>query len=153
MLRLNSYLPYLVNRVGQRFVAGFTPALRAQGVDVQMWRVMIVLHAEGPQGAGALSRLTSINLSTLSRLVARMEEKRLVARRRDGADARSVVVAPTGEGRRRTEALLPAAAALEAAAAADFTAAELATLKSLLAKLYAGTADAQPGEEDRREAG
>ncbi|MPY72361.1 MAG: MarR family transcriptional regulator [Alphaproteobacteria bacterium] len=151
MLRLNSYLPYLVNRVGQRLVAGFTPALRAQGMDVQMWRVMIVLHAEGPQSAGALSRLTSINLSTLSRLVARMEEKRLVARRRDGADARSVVVAPTEEGRRRTEALLPAAAALEAAA--DFTEAELATLKSLLAKLYAGTADAQPsGEEDRREA-
>jgi len=153
VLRLNSYLPYLVNRVGQRFVAAFTPALRAQGMDVQMWRVTIVLHEEGPQSAGALARLTSINASTLSRLTARMQEKGLVVRRRDGADARSVVVAATEDGRRRTEALLPEAVALEAGAAADFTAAELATLKALLAKLYAGMDGVPAAAEEERRAG
>ena len=72
MLELENYLPYLVNRTGQRFVAAFTPSLAMMEVDVQMWRVMSVLYVKGNQSAGELSALTSINLSTLSRLAGRM---------------------------------------------------------------------------------
>jgi len=137
-LDLDDFLRDLVNRVGQRFVARFSPALAAGGLDVQMWRVLGVLHARGDQSAGDLSALTSINLSTLSRLVGRMEDRGLIRRRRDGEDARAVVVALTADGRRRTERLIPEAAALEAAAAEGFSAKELATLKSLLVRLYGG---------------
>jgi DNA-binding MarR family transcriptional regulator len=145
-MRLEGYLPYLVNRVGQDFVARFTPSLRAAGIDVQMWRVLIVLYADGPQNAGALAERTSINLSTLSRLSARMTEKGLVVRSRAADDARGVVVALTPAGRICTEALLPEAERLESVAAAGFTAEELAMLKALLERLYdrpASTGDAR----------
>ena len=77
-MELGSYLPYLVNRVGQRFIADMTPALNKVGVDIQSWRGLIALYQQGGQPVGALSDLTSINFSTLSRVLDRMEKKLLV---------------------------------------------------------------------------
>jgi DNA-binding MarR family transcriptional regulator len=137
-LELDGFLPYLVNRAGQRFVADFTPSLAEADVDVQMWRVMSVLYTRGEQSAGRLSALTSINLSTLSRLVGRMAEKGLITRERQGEDARSVLIRLTDEGCRRTRTLIPAAIELERSATADFSEAEQSALKALLVKLYRG---------------
>ncbi|MEE2996774.1 MAG: MarR family winged helix-turn-helix transcriptional regulator [Pseudomonadota bacterium] len=136
-MELSTYLPYLVNRVGQRFITDITPILNEVGVDIQSWRVLIALYQRGGQPVGALSELTSINFSTLSRLLDRMEMKDLVDRRR-GSDARSFTVELTEVGRAVTEKILPQANALEAAVTANFSKAELATLRQLLAKLYAG---------------
>ena len=137
-MELGSYLPYLVNRVGQRFIADITPALSKVGVDIQSWRVLIALYQQGSQPVGALSDLTSINFSTLSRVLDRMEKKLLVERLRGIDDARSVKIELTGKGREITEKILPHAAALEAGSVDDFSEAELATLRQLLAKLYNG---------------
>jgi DNA-binding MarR family transcriptional regulator len=148
-MELGTYLPYLVNRLGQRFVAEITPALAARGIDVQTWRVLIALYQRGDQPLGALADLTSINVSTLSRLVGRIEDRGLVERRKGPDDARSVIVALTAEGRAATEEILPTASALEEAATADFSEAELATLRQLLVKLYGGLdagADAKPAD-------
>lgn len=134
-MELGIYLPYLVNRVGQRFVSEFTPALTRHGADVQMWRVLSVLHQHGDQPVGALSRLTAINVSTLSRLVGRMETRGMVRRRR-GDDARQVIVGITRPGRRITESLIPIAQTMEAQATEGLTRAEIAALRGLLAKLY-----------------
>lgn len=150
-MELGSYLPYLVNRVGQRFIARITPVLNEEGVDVQMWRVLIALYQHGARPVGALADVTSINLSTLSRLIGRMEGKGLVERRR-GEDARSVIVGLTAEGRAVTERIIPVAADLETDATDDFTEAELATLRQLLIKLYGGMSD-EAGEKDSRLAG
>ena len=136
-MELSTYLPYLVNRVGQRFITDITPILNEVGVDIQSWRVLIALYQRGGQPVGALSELTSINFSTLSRLLDRMEMKDLVHRRR-GSDARSFTVELTKAGREVTEKILPQANALEAVVTASFSEAELATLRQLLAKLYAG---------------
>ena len=137
-MELGTYLPYLVNRLGQRFVADITPALSEAGIDVQMWRVLIALYQRGDQPVGGLADLTSINVSTLSRLIGRMAGKKLVERGRGGDDARSVIIRLTGAGRAVTENILPVAGALEAEATAAFSEAELATLRQLLAKLYSG---------------
>ena len=150
-MELGTYLPYLVNRLGQRFVAEFSPALAAEGVDVQMWRVLSALYQRGEQPITVLSGLTSINLSTLSRLVGRMDAKGLVARQR-GGDARRVIVGLRPAGREVTERLIPAARALEDRAAEACSEAELATLRQLLSKLCAGFAP-EAGDEPGRLAG
>ena len=151
-MELGSYLPYLVNRVAQRFVAGITPRLAELGVDVQMWRVLIALYQRGDQYAGALAALTSIYFSTLSRLVGRMAAKGLVERARGSDDARSVIVRLTDRGREVTEKILPRAVELEAEATADFSEAELAMLRQLLVKLYGGLeAGRAGGDEDDAE--
>ena len=95
---LATYLPYLVNRLGQRFVMELSPALTSQGVGVQDWRVLIVLYQRGEQAVGSLSKLTSINMSTLSRLISRMADRGLVERRRGYDDARSVTIKLTEAG-------------------------------------------------------
>ena len=81
-MELGAYLPYLVNRVGQRFISDMTPVLNKAGVDIQIWRVLIALYQRGGQPVGALSDLTSINFSTLSRVLDRMQKRDLVRRRR-----------------------------------------------------------------------
>ena len=148
-MELGTYLPYLVNRVGQRFIADITPVLNEAGVDIQSWRVLIALYQQGGQPVGALSELTSINFSTLSRVIGRMESKGLALRERGNDDARSVIVRLTSGGYAVTEKIIPAATALEAEAAAAFTDAELASLRQLLAKLYEGLDGRRNTEEDR----
>ena len=150
---LKTYLPYLVNRVGQRMVAEITPVLSECGVDVQMWRALIALYQQGDQPMGALADLTSINVSTLSRLIGRMAGRGLVERVRGSDDARSVIIHLTADGRAVTEAILPRASALEEEATADFSDAEIAMLRQLLVKLYAGLEGGSAVEEDERLAG
>ena len=151
-MELGTYLPYLVNRVGQQFIVDMTPVLNEVGVDIQSWRVLIALYQRGGQPVGALSDLTSINFSTLSRVLGRMEKKDLVRRVRGTQDARSFTIELTDTGRSTTETILPRAAALEAQATGNFSEAELATLRQLLAKLYAGM-EGDTGEADDRLAG
>ena len=135
-MRLENYLPYLVNRIGPPIEAGFADALAKAGVDLQSWRVLAALSEFGEQPVGSVSQLTSINFSTLSRLLDRMRRKGLVEKRRDGVDGRTVMVALTPAGRDRAEFLIPRALAYEAAMTRDFTKAEVETFKHLLGKLY-----------------
>ena len=70
-------------------------------------------------------------------------------RRRDADDARSFTIELTKTGE-ATEKILPYAAELEAQATGDFSEAELATLRQLLGKLYAGLdGDREQPTDDR----
>jgi len=155
VLRLNNYLPYLVNRIGPPIEDGFAEELAEAGVTLQMWRVLAVLYEYGDQPVGALSQLTSIRISTLSRLIGRMGRKGLVSRRRDGDDARSVIVRLLKPGTAKAELLIPRAAAYEAQLLRNFTEAELTMFKHLLVKFYEGLAEtgAHGAEDDERLAG
>ena len=148
-MELATYLHYLVNRLGQRFVSELSPALATQGVGVQDWRVLIVLYQRGEQAVGSLSKLTSINMSTLSRLISRMADRGLVERCRGYDDARSVTVKLTETGTALTEKILPSATSIEDNATQEFTEAELATLRQLLVKLYSGTVTSRDVADDR----
>jgi DNA-binding MarR family transcriptional regulator len=134
---LDSYLPYLLNRAGQRIAASFGEEVRPLGVTVQMWRVLAALRERDGRRMGDLSETTSIEVSTLTRLVDNMEQKGLVARRRDGDDARVVLLHATPAGRRLTQRILPIAERYETVALAGFNAAEAEVLKAALRRLYA----------------
>ena len=78
-----------------------------------------------------------------------MEKKDLIRRLRGIEDARSFTIDLTGTGRAVTEIILPQAAALEAKATGNFSEAELATLRQLLGKLYAGLSEGADETDDR----
>lgn len=137
MLDLRSYLPYLLNRVGFAVTDAFGEALAVEGLTVPMWRVLAVLLHHGPQRIGELADLTSIEISTLSRLLSTMQRRKFLTRKRARADARVVMVALTDRGRILTEELVPAATELEASLVAGLDPAEVAVLKRTLDKLYA----------------
>src|SRR5919197_2264682 len=85
-LDLANYLPYLVNRLGSVLVASFTATTLAQhDLNIDAWRVMAVLANRGAQRQIDLAALTSIEVSTLSRLITRMVRMGLVTRRRSQA--------------------------------------------------------------------
>ena len=133
---LDSYLPYLLNRAGARIAAAFSEEVRPLGATLQMWRVLAALREGDGRRMGDLSETTSIEVSTLTRLVDNMEKKGLVARRRDAADARVVALHVTPAGRRLTQRITPIAERYESVALAGFTAAEADTLKAALRRLY-----------------
>ena len=80
-LDLDNYLPYLVNRVGTIIAEQFgEEALAPYGLSIAMWRVMAVLASNGGQRQIDLAGLTSIDASTLSRLVTRLVGLGVVSR-------------------------------------------------------------------------
>jgi DNA-binding MarR family transcriptional regulator len=134
---LDSYLPYLLNRAGVRIATAFGEEVRPLGASVQIWRVLAALREKDGRRMGDLSATTSIEHSTLTRLVDQMEKKGLVARRRDAADARAVALCVTAAGRRLTRRIVPIAERYERVALEGFGARESATLKAALRRLYA----------------
>ena len=104
-LDLDDYLPYLVNRVGTIIAEQFgDEALAAHGLSIAMWRVMAVLAANGSQRQIDLADLTSIDASTLSRLVSRLVRIGLVTRTRSANSNREVAVELSAKGRRSSVA-------------------------------------------------
>ena len=86
---LDGYLPYLLNRAGSRIATAFSEEVRSLGATLQIWRVLAALRERDGCRMGDLSETTSIEVSTLTRLVDGMERKGLVARRRGDVDARA----------------------------------------------------------------
>jgi DNA-binding MarR family transcriptional regulator len=137
VFNLQSYLPYLLNRVGFAVTDAFSEALAADDLTVPMWRVLAVLLHHGPQRIGDLAGLTSIEISTLSRLLSTLQRRRLLGRKRARNDARVVMVALTERGIALTESLIPAATELESSLVDGLEPAEIAVLKRTLDRLYA----------------
>lgn len=146
---LTRYLPYLVNRTGVRIATAFGDVLRAHGITLPMWRVLAALdHADG-QRISDLAALTSIDVSTLSRILDAMQEKGLVERRRGiGGDARVVSVYETAAGHGLTGKLIPFARHYEEVALRDFTPEETEALKAMLVRVYANIAALEDEADD-----
>lgn len=101
------YLPYLVNRVGVIIAEQFGAKELAPRMTIAMWRVMVVLAEKGDQRQVDLSSLTTIDASSLSRLVTRMTTVRLVSRTRSTNSSREVVVKLTTKGHTIVARLFP----------------------------------------------
>lgn len=135
-LDLGDYLPYLLNRAGTRIAVSFTAAVRQHGITLPMWRALAALHYDEGQRMGELGRLTSIDVSTLTRIVDGLERRGLIERRRSDSDARSVRVHLTAAGRSLTERIIPLAEHYETVALSGFSAEEAALLKAMLRRLH-----------------
>ena len=133
---LDGYLPYLLNRAGARIAMAFSKEVRPLGATLQTWRVLAALRERDGRRMGDLSETTSIEVSTLTRLVDNMENEGLVARRRDAADARAVTLHATPAGRRMTRMIVPIAERYETVALLGFSEAEATVLKTALRRLF-----------------
>jgi MarR family transcriptional regulator, organic hydroperoxide resistance regulator len=136
-LDLANYLPYLVNRLGSALVENFTASALAQhDVNIDAWRVMAVLANQGAQRQIDLAALTSIEVSTLSRLVTRMVRMGLVTRRRSETSNREVIIELAGKGKGIVKRIIPLAQQLEASAGAGIPASDMAAVKRALRRMF-----------------
>src|SRR5580704_16808620 len=95
-LDLAEHLPHLINRVGSALVARFSADAQAGArLSVASWRVLAVLSNNGALRQTDLAEMTSIDTSTLSRLITRLVHDGLVQRTRSRKDSREVAVALT----------------------------------------------------------
>jgi DNA-binding MarR family transcriptional regulator len=137
-LSLADYLPYLVNRVGSIIADQFNAeTLAPHRLSVANWRVLAVLAANGRQRQIDLADLTSIDASTLSRIVTRLVRLGLVTRTRSATSNREVAVALSAKGSALVARLTPPARTIEADANAGISPEELAIVKRCLRRMYA----------------
>ena len=137
-LQLDDFLPYLINRVGVALVARFTErALARHQVTIDMWRVLAALSDDGSQRQVDLAGMTSIEASTISRLVTRLVHRELVNRSRSRTNGREVVVELTARGKALVSQLIPVALAVESSAIGAVGAKDLARIKQVLHSMYA----------------
>jgi MarR family transcriptional regulator, organic hydroperoxide resistance regulator len=135
---LADYLPYLVNRVGSVLAEQFgAETLAPYGLSIALWRVLAVLAASGRQRQIDLAELTSIDASTLSRIVTRLVHLGLVTRTRSASSNREVAVALSAKGSALVARLIAPARRIEADASAGISPQELAVLKRCLRRMYA----------------
>ena len=143
-LKLAEYLPYLVNRVGAALVESYTRrALATHKLTIDMWRVLAALSNNGGQRQIDLADVTSIEASTVSRLVTRLVRLGFVTRGRSETSNREVQVQLSPKGRALVKKLIPVALGLEDTAVEGISAADLAQLKRTLRRIYANLARAQ----------
>ena len=146
-LDLGDYLPYLVNRVGSIIAEQFgQEALAPHGLSIAMWRVTAALASTGGQRQIDLADLTSIDSSTLSRLVTRLVRAGLVTRTRSATSNREVVIKLSAKGGALVAHLIPIAKGYEAIAIGGLTPQELAVLKRCLRRIYVNMKNDGPDE-------
>lgn len=136
-LDLSNYLPYLVNRVGTIIADQFgEEALAPHGLSIAMWRVMAVLASAGAQRQIDLAELTSIDASTLSRIVSRLARLGVATRTRSTSSNREVSVALSPRGSALVARLIPLAREFEREASAGLSPEEVAVLNRCLRRMY-----------------
>jgi DNA-binding MarR family transcriptional regulator len=136
-LDLSEHLPYLINRVGSALVARFSAdALAGAHLSIASWRVLAVLSNKGGLRQTDLAEMTSIDASTLSRLITRLVHDGLVRRTRSQEDSREVAVQLTRKAVTAMRKLVPTAVGLQKTATRNLSKRDLATLKRVLRKMH-----------------
>ena len=134
----DDYLPYLVARASHVILHQFHALLKPRAMRVPEWRVLGTLSAGGGYTVGALARATLFKQPTLSKLLDRLERRRLVRRVAGGMDLRHSLVELTPRGRRRIAPVVAQARRRELATLKNYKAPDVRAFKKLLKVFTAG---------------
>ena len=136
-LNFSEYLPYLVNRVGWLLVTDFGQnTLARHQLSIAMWRVLAVLADDDGRRQIDVAASTSIDVSTLSRVVTRMVKMGLVSRTRSATSNREVTVRLTPKGAAILARIIPHAIELERRAISGVPAEDLNVIRRSLRRMY-----------------
>jgi len=136
-LDLAEFMPYLINRVGAALVERFAAdALTGMQLTICTWRLLLAMSNHDGTRQVDLAALTSIEVSTVSRLVTRLVQRGLASRARSARSNREVLVSLTPKGKALVGSLVPVAAALEQAATRGVSKAELTAIKRVLRRMH-----------------
>jgi DNA-binding MarR family transcriptional regulator len=134
--RVDAYPFYLLNRALGRYNVVIEAELRAIGIDIPTWRVLMILGETAPLAIGQVARSAVINLSTMMRIVARMAKAGLVATQPGAQDGRITEVLLTEAGRAKLAEARQVTAPIYARVIRGFSAADFGKLLTLLNRLH-----------------
>ncbi len=92
-------LPRLLLQAREAVMAHTRPSLREHALSDQQWRVLRVLGEHGTVDTGRVAREAFILGPSLTGVLTRMERDGLIARERDPADQRKMVVKASARGK------------------------------------------------------
>lgn len=90
---------YWLARANGRYIAKMEEELGALGLDVPRWRVLMILHEEDCLSVSTLADYAIVKLSTMTRIVQRMQKEGYVICRPRANDGRVTEVLLTPSGR------------------------------------------------------
>jgi DNA-binding MarR family transcriptional regulator len=136
---------FLLSRVGAAVRAGFKDVLAGWRIRPQQYVILLVLDARGGVSQQELCAAASIDSGNMVELLDGLETLRYARRARDPRDRRRYVVTITPRGRSALAELRQAVEEYNSRFLSPLTGQELQQLATTLGKLYATTAEAQPG--------
>jgi DNA-binding MarR family transcriptional regulator len=102
-IALDERLCLALYTASRSMTARYRVALEDFGLTYPQYLVMVLLWEESSVSVGRIGERLSLESSTLSPLLKRLEAMGLVSRRRDGSDERLVIIELTPAGRRLQE--------------------------------------------------
>ncbi len=107
-LKLEHFLPYQLNVVSSLVSQALSRVYaRRYGIGVPEWRVVVTLGQYGVMTAKAIGAHTHMHKTKVSRAVALLEKRRLIARRANREDMRETFLSLTAAGRTMYEEVAP----------------------------------------------
>lgn len=130
-------LPALLHRLVSMLVDETSSYFRTFGLTIPATRVMVaLLENGGSMTVGTLSETLSIDLSTTSHILSRLEKQGYLARKRLDHDNRMVRTKLTAAGRRVAQKCRDASLRHEAALIGEMSEQQVALFRSLLEEVY-----------------
>lgn len=134
--RVDAYPFYLLNRAVSRYNVVIEAELRAIGIDIPSWRVLMILGETSPLPIGQVSKTAVINLSTMMRIVERMTKAGLITTSENAHDGRITDLLLTDAGREKLVAARQVTAPIYKRLIKGFSAPDFSRLLQLLNRLY-----------------
>ena len=107
-LKLEHFLPYQLNVVSSLVSQALSRVYaRRYRIGVPEWRVVVTLGQHGVMTAKAIGAHTHMHKTKVSRAVALLEKRRLIARRANREDMREAFLSLTAAGRTMYEEVAP----------------------------------------------
>jgi DNA-binding MarR family transcriptional regulator len=149
-LKLEHFLPYQLNVVSSLVSQALSRVYaRRYSIDVPEWRVIVTLGQYGVMTAKVIGAHTHMHKTKVSRAVAYLEKRRLIARRANREDMREAFLSLTGAGRAVYEEVAPHALDFARRLTEILTPADRDAFNRALAQLTARSAElvAEVGNE------
>ena len=140
-LVLADFVPFRLNRLADAVSVHLSDIYRDRfGLEIPEWRVLVTVGRHRACTAQQVAASTRMHKTRVSRAVASLERRDLLARESKAEDGREMSLALTKPGRRMYAALVPLALQRECGLLACLSPAERPGLLGALAKLEAALA-------------
>lgn len=134
--RVDAYPFYLLNRAVSRYNVQIESLLRPIGLDIPSWRVLMILGETEPLSIGQVAKSAVINISTMMRIVERMQKAQLIDAVPSASDGRVTELVLTDMGREQLGAAREVTAPIYHKLIRGFSSTDFNRLLDLLNRLH-----------------
>lgn len=128
---------YRIVRTAGRYTLDMENGLKSSGMDLMSWRALMIVDERSPSSVSEIAERSVTRLSTMTRVVQRLEKKRFVRLESRPTDARVTDVHLTPHGKNAVEAVRGVASGLYKKALGGISPSEVAVLNALMQRIFA----------------